>query len=120
MLRKEVILRDARRFRWLAQQCDEQEEKAFYLGAAIALEQTIGYSTREQNRIELSFEHDIKRRQKDETIIWNRPIDGDPFPISEEDWQTNHQKPIIGLNDIYDEKEIEQRERMSKRHDRIR
>ena len=120
MLRKEVVLRDTKRFKWLVQQCDDKEEKAFYLGAAIALEQTTGYSTRDQNRIELSFEHDIKRQKKEDPIVWNKAIDGDPFPISEEDWLANHKKPIVNLVDIYDESELEQRERLSKRHDRIR
>lgn len=118
MLKKRVIQKEAKRFRWLASQCYDLAERAFYLGAAIALEETIGYSTQDANRVEISYEYDFVRKKPNEQVEWNMAIHGDPFPISEEEWKTKHPNStitrLVFLPDEADEFSC------PKRHDRIR
>ena len=118
MLKKEVIQKEIKRLRWLASQCDLPAERAFYLGAAIALEESVGYSTRDATRIEISYEHDFVRYEPDEQIEWNMAIHGDPFPISEEDWREKH--PDLPIERLVDQPDGINEFSAPKRHDRIR
>ena len=118
VLKKAIIQKEAKRLRWLASQCDDKTEKAFYLGAAVALEGSIGYATQEANRLEISFDHDFTQDESDDQIEWNIALHGDPFPISEEYWKERHpQSSITRLVDLPDE--IDEFT-VRKRHDRIR
>ena len=100
MLLISVIKKEVKRFLWLSQQTDDEREKAFYLGAAVALNQISGAGTPDQRRVEAIYEYDIRRTDKEEKLLWITKGNGDPFPISEEDWVKRHpNKPYWGLID---------------------